>query len=110
MGDDNSQDIGYLKAKAEETDKKVDLLFTKCTEQSVKLDEIKIMLSNHIQKSNLKHEEIVDDLSSMVDTIEYCRQGVDSYYTIRKFGLWLVGIVTTAWAAFWQVLSKFGGS
>lgn len=107
---DHTQDIGYLKAKAENTENHIKVLFQKSDQQTALISDIHTLLKTHVESSNKDHDDIEQNFERMEETLIYCKKAADDHYTIKKFGMWVTSLIAIAWGAVWKLVDKINFS
>lgn len=105
---DHSEEIGYLKAKVDSLGNQSTELFKKHDQTIEILGDIKTILNTHVKSSEMRHDDIEDDIKEVSETVAHCKTGVDDYYKVKTFGMWFAGIVAFIWTGIWKVLDKIG--
>lgn len=103
---DHSEDIGFLKAKAENAENQIKNLYEKQDSTHSMVTEIHTILSTHVESSQSNYEEIEEDLVGLKGEIAYCKTGTDNFYQIKKFILWIGAGFAFLWSSIWKVVDK----
>jgi len=103
---DHSEDIGFLKARAESSANQLTALFDKNEKQITLTIETNQLIKQHIDMSNHKYTDIKDEIDAVKLVVEDCKKGVDEFYSIKKFAVWFGGAVTLTWSLVWKLLDK----
>lgn len=84
-----TEDIGYLKAKAENTEHQVGKLFEKCDSHTIMMGalsadmkEIKGLLSGHISRSDQQYNEMQDDIAELQEGVSDFKRAKNRLYGI----------------------------
>ena len=79
------EDIGYLKAKAQNTENQIKTLYEKNDHQTVLLGELKTLLVKHTEQAEARYISIEEDLDE-------CKAICEDYKKVKNRG---IGIITT---------------
>ena len=103
---DYSEDIGYLRAKAENTESQINTLFKKNDRQTELMGEIHAMLKLHVSKSNERHDDIEKDIFRLSDDVSFCKKASEDYYSIKKIAIAFAGFAAFVWTFIWKFVEK----
>jgi len=106
MSGEHSEDIGYLKAKAESTSNQISTLFEHSSDTREMMTEIHTLLTTHVERSEQRYDTLEEDFKDLEEVVNYCRDGVDDHYTIKKFTAWLAAGLALIWSAVWKGIDK----
>ena len=96
---DHSEDIGFLKGKAESNEKRMDKFEIQQNATHTMVTEIHTLLSSHVDQSKTQYEDIEEDLA-------YCKDGTAEFYQIKRFVIWIGAGFAFLWSSIWKAVDK----
>lgn len=107
---DHSEDIGYLKAKAESAQNQLTSLFEKNDEQTEMIGKIHTLLESHVTQSQLQHQGIREEVDEIKEEVEDCQVGVQEFRTVKRAAIWVTGIFAIIWSGLIKAVDFIIGS
>jgi len=110
---DHTEDIGYLKGKAENTENQLKNLYDKNDHQTQMIgqlhtatQEIKLLLTTHAENSNQKHNDLENKVDHMEEDVMYCKENIQEINTVKKTAKWAIPTLTAVWAGVMTALKE----
>ena len=100
---DHTEDIGYLKAKAESAGNQLTQLFDYRETDSKTLMRIESMLEKHIESSEKRHDDIEEDIVSLKDD-------VGSLKKLKNLAMGFAVGFSFLFTLLWDGLKEFGSN
>ncbi len=103
---DHSEDIGFLKAKAEVMENHTATLFQKSDDVLAAINKTHTLLESHIAQSTGQYETLTEEVDEIKEDVTYCKEGTGEFYTMRKAVMWVGGAIAFIWTGIWKFIDK----
>lgn len=100
------EDIGYLKAKAENTESHIKTLFEKHDDTLRAINEMHSLLKVHVSTSQQRRDDIEKEVTQMASDVKYCKAASDDYYGVKRVAFALAGAASLVFTAIWKIAEK----